>query len=189
MILGEKLMAKYGYARVSTREQKLDSQIKMLNDYGCTEIFNDFGISGANKYRNGLQDVLEKLAPGDTLIVVKLDRLGRSLKFLLETVEYLKAKNCHLISLSEGINTDNSMGDLIFHIFGAIAEFERSLITERVNLGIAAAKAKGVKMGRKFKVTPEKAELMKSLRKEGKSIKEICNLFGITRATFYRHCT
>jgi len=128
-----------GYARVSTADQDLSGQITRLKDAGALRVFEDV-ISGKQFERPGLSTLLDQARPGDSLAITRLDRLGRSLKELLETVENLKAKNIGLISLEERIDTTSAAGELIFHVFGAIAHFERRLISERTKDGIAAAR-------------------------------------------------
>ncbi len=130
-----------GYARVSTLEQNLDLQQKALSEAGCERIFSD-KISGAKTARPGLQEAVEYVRKGDTLVVWRLDRLGRSLKHLIETVKALEEKGVGFQSLQEAIDTTTSGGRLIFHIFGALAEFERNLIQERTRAGLAAAQSK-----------------------------------------------
>src|SRR3954449_1582077 len=136
-----------GYARVSTGEQTLDLQLDALTKAGCGKIYQETA-SGAKAERPVLQDVLGYLRPGDTLVVWRLDRLGRSLKHLIETVSLLAERGIGLKSLTEQIDTGTSGGKLIFHIFGALAEFERNLIRERTNAGLIAARARGKKGGR-----------------------------------------
>src|SRR6476661_2286544 len=136
-----------GYARVSTTEQTLDLQKDALEQIGCTKIYSDV-VSGAKAERKGLQEALEYVREGDTLVVWRLDRLGRSLKHLIETVTKLKEQNIAFQSLTESINTVTATGQLIFHIFGALAEFERNLIRERTIAGLEAARARGRLGGR-----------------------------------------
>ena len=178
--------AKIGYARVSTKEQSLDLQLDALRQVGCIKIFEDHG-SGSSFDRPGLKACMDYLRPGDALVVWKLDRLGRSLQELLKTVNDLNDKGVGFISLTEGFDTTTANGKLIFSIFGALAEFERAIIRERVNAGLDAARARGVKCGRKKKIQDDKLEYMKYLyRERGKTVKEICKELGISRATFYR---
>jgi DNA invertase Pin-like site-specific DNA recombinase len=131
-----------GYARVSTLDQHLHLQEDALKKAGCERIFTDTA-SGAKSERPGLSQVLDALRSGDTLVVWKLDRLGRSLKHLVETVQALSEKEVGFRSLQESIDTTTSGGKLIFHIFAALAEFERDIIRERTNAGLAAARARG----------------------------------------------
>ena len=179
--------AKIGYARVSTRDQSLNLQLDALKEAGCIKIFKDQGLSGASFDRPGLEKALEYLRPGDVLVVWKLDRLGRSLQELLNIVNELGKRGVGFMSLTEGFDTTTPNGKLIFSIFGALAEFERAIIRERVNAGLEAARARGVKCGRKKKLHDEKLEYMKYLySQKRKSVKEICKELGISRATFYR---
>src|SRR5512141_528014 len=136
-----------GYARVSTQDQTLDLQRDALDKLGCTRVFTDTA-SGAQIERRGLEEALAFMREGDTLVVWRLDRLGRSLKHLLETVSVLEQRKIGFRSITENIDTTTSGGKLIFHVFGALAEFERDLIRERTLAGLAAARARGRKGGR-----------------------------------------
>jgi DNA invertase Pin-like site-specific DNA recombinase len=139
---------KFGYARVSTDDQSLDLQREALQAAGCDRIFEDQGISGADFTRPGLKKILGTLQPGDTLVVWKLDRLGRSLLDLVETINELAGRRIDFFSLTENIDTRSPGGRLMFHIMAALAEFERSLIGERTKAGMKAARAKGHRIGR-----------------------------------------
>lgn len=139
---------KIGYARVSTEEQHLDLQLLALQAAGCDTILSDHGVSGSRFDRPGLHDALSVAQAGDTLVVWRLDRLGRSLSHLVEVVSNLGRHNIEFISLTESIDTRSSTGMLMFHMIAALAEFERSLISERTRAGMAAARARGVKIGR-----------------------------------------
>ena len=136
-----------GYARVSTADQDVAAQEDRLRQAGAIRVFNDV-ISGKQFERPGLSELIDHARAGDSLCVTRLDRLGRSLKELLETVENLKAHDIHLVSLEERIDTTSAAGELVFHVFGAIAHFERRLISERTRDGIAAARKRGRKPGR-----------------------------------------
>src|SRR5438874_1441719 len=136
-----------GYARVSTQDQTLNLQRDALEKIGCSKIFTDT-ISGSTTERKGLDEALQFLREGDTLVVWRLDRLGRTLKHLIETITDLSKRQIGFKSLTESIDTTTSGGKLIFHIFGALAEFERDLIRERTKAGLAAARARGRKGGR-----------------------------------------
>jgi len=176
-----------GYARVSTADQDLSGQITRLKDAGALRVFEDV-ISGKQFERPGLSTLLDQARPGDSLAITRLDRLGRSLKELLETVENLKAKNIGLISLEERIDTTSAAGELIFHVFGAIAHFERRLISERTKDGIAAARAQGRKPGR----PPLEAETVLALRnlvEAGMTAGQAAKHLGIARSTAYRLIT
>ncbi|PYB71682.1 MULTISPECIES: recombinase family protein [Rhizobium] len=138
-----------GYARVSTEDQKLDLQIQALKQRGCTKIYSDHGISGQDFHRPGLDALTKVLKPGDTLMVWRLDRLGRSLMHLVRLVDELGRRGIHFLSLCENIDTSSPGGRLIFHMMAALAEFERSLISERTRAGMAAARNLGRHVGRK----------------------------------------
>jgi len=142
-----------GYARVSTEDQNLALQLDALRAAGCELIFRDEGVSGSETDRVELNKALQALAAGDVLVVWKLDRLGRSLAHLMRIVTRLEAKAIGFRSLSEAIDTTTASGRLLFHIVGAIAEFERNLISERTSAGMAAAKARGRHLGRERKMT------------------------------------
>lgn len=144
----ENIPRRVGYARVSTDDQNLDLQLDALRLAGCALTFSDHGVSGAVTNRDGLSEALEALRPGDTLVVWKLDRLGRSLRFLIDLIEDFRARGCGFISLTDGIDTTTNTGRLVFHIIAAIAEFERALISERTRAGMSAARARGQHIGR-----------------------------------------
>ena len=182
-------MTNYGYARVSTNDQTLQPQLDRLLDYGITleHIYSDYAVSGSTHSRPNLDKLLEILQPNDTLVVVKLDRLGRSLKHLINTIETLKDQGVGFVSLTEGMDTNSSTGRLLFNIFGAIAEFERDLIIERTNAGIASAKKRGVHCGKPYKLNNEQQQLLLDLRQQGKTVKEVCHLLNISKATYYRY--
>lgn len=145
---------RYGYARVSTQDQNLDLQIAALKNANCNHIHTDRGVSGAKTIRPGLDRIMKKIKPGDTLIVWRLDRLGRSLRYLVDTIDKLGKENIHFVSLTESIDTTTPGGRLLFHMMAALAEFERSLISERTRAGMAAARANGRPLGRKPALTP-----------------------------------
>lgn len=178
-----------GYARVSTNEQNLDLQRDALLKAGCTEtnIFTD-KITGTKADRIGLDQALTHLREGDTFVVWRLDRLGRSLKHLIETVTKLKEQGIAFKSITENIDTSTATGQLVFHIFGALAEFERNLIMERTIAGLDAARARGRLGGRpKIEVTATKVAMAKKLHADKTiSISEICKMLNISRATLYR---
>src|SRR3989339_367820 len=175
-----------GYARVSTQDQNLDLQKDALKSAGCKKIYTDTA-SGAKDERKGLSKAIEYLRKGDTLVIWKLDRLGRSVKQLIETVKMLNERGIGLKSLQESIDTTTSGGKLIFHVFGALAEFERDVIRERTNAGLQAARARGRHGGRPVTVDVKKIKLAKVMLKDrNNSIGEICRTVGISRTTFYR---
>lgn len=178
---------KIGYSRVSTSEQSLAPQDDVLNAEGCQKIYSDIA-SGAKTERVKLQEALRYLREGDTLVVVKLDRLGRSLKHLIEVVTHLEERGIGFKSLSEGIDTTTSGGRLVFHIFGAIAEFERDLIRERTHAGLRAARARGRNGGRPRKMTAEKIQQAKAMAADPKiTVGRICETLGISRDTYNRY--
>ena len=177
-----------GYARVSTPDQNLDLQRDAFQTAGCERIFTDTA-SGAKAERPGLEEALGECRPGDTLVVWKLDRLGRSLPHLVETVHDLLAREVDFRSLQENLDTTTSGGKLIFHIFAALAEFERDLIRERTQAGLAAARARGRKGGRPPGVADEKKrQAALSLKKDAtRTVGEICEILGISRNTYYKY--
>src|SRR5207249_21678 len=179
-----------GYARISTQDQTLNLQKDALKKIGCNKIFTDTA-SGAKAERNGLEEALEYVREGDTLVVWRLDRLGRSLKHLIETITELNNRKIGFKSIQESIDTTTSGGKLIFHIFGALAEFERDIIRERTQAGLTAARARGRLGGRpkaKALNTPKKITLAQSLYNDkNNTIDEICKTLNISRATLYRY--
>ncbi len=179
-----------GYARVSTEDQTLDLQTDALKKAGCERIFTDTA-SGAKTDRLGLEETLHFVRPGDTLIVWRLDRLGRSLKHLIETISQLQDRHIGFRSITENIDTTTSGGKLIFHMFGALAEFERDLIRERTNAGLAAMRARGRRGGRPRAAAlndPKKVEMAQRLYNDKKNtIADICGTLRISRATLYRY--
>jgi DNA invertase Pin-like site-specific DNA recombinase len=176
-----------GYARVSTDDQNLQLQQDALLQIGCERIFED-RLSGATAERSGLQEALEYARSGDTLVVWRLDRLSRSLKDLIEMVALLGSKNIGLKSLHEMIDTSSTSGKLIFHIFGALAEFERNLIRERTQAGLAAARARGRKGGRPKALDEDKRSLAVALYNQKQhSTNKICTMMGISRPTLYKY--
>lgn len=176
-----------GYARVSTIEQNLDLQIDALNCAGCEKLFTDT-TSGARSERPGLDQTLEHLRRGDTLVVWKLDRLGRSIRHLIETVGQLQERKVGFRSLQESIDTTTSGGKLVFHVFAALAEFERDLIRERTRAGLDAARARGKKGGRPSKLDQKKRAQALTLHKDKtNTINDICRTLRIGRSTLYRY--
>ena len=168
-----------GYARVSTHEQSLDSQIDALKQAGCERIYCD-KISGTSSERPKLTRLKDALRRGDTLVLWRLDRLGRSLRDLITWMEWLSETGIALHSLTEQINTSNPAGKLSFHLFASLAEFERNLIRERTLSGLSAARARGRMGGRPAKLD--------ALHKDHSlSIREICKRMGIGKTSFYRY--
>src|SRR5438105_2874712 len=176
-----------GYARVSTQDQTLDLQKDALENIGCSKIFTDTA-SGAKAERPGLTEALAYVRAGDTLVVWRLDRLGRSLKHLIETITSLNNRKIGFKSITENIDTTTSGGKLIFHIFGALAEFERDIIRERTNAGLEAARSRGRLGGRPKALNSKKASIAQALyRDKNNSITDICKTLNISRATLYRY--
>jgi DNA invertase Pin-like site-specific DNA recombinase len=176
-----------GYARVSTHDQTLDLQTDALKQAGCNHLFTDTA-SGAQTARPGLENALSYLRPGDTLVVWRLDRLGRSLKHLIETVSQLQARGIGFRSITESIDTTTSGGKLIFHVFGALAEFERDIIRERTRAGLTAARVRGRRGGRPRAVSPKKLSQLHALAADtATTIPDILDTLKISRATYYRY--
>jgi DNA invertase Pin-like site-specific DNA recombinase len=175
-----------GYARVSTPDQHLTLQRDALKGVGCKRIFSDIA-SGATPDRSGLTKALEFVRRGDTLVVWKLDRLGRSLQHLIESVRQLETRRIGFRSLQESIDTTTSGGKLIFHVFGALAEFERDIIRERTNAGLAAARARGRKGGRPRVLDDKKLSLARVLYKDNTAPATICATLGISKSSLYRY--
>lgn len=176
-----------GYARISTADQNLDLQLDALESAGCERTFTDVA-SGANTQRPGLAELLDFIRPDDTLVVWKLDRLGRSLPHLLETVTSLRDRGVAFRSLQESLDTSSPTGNLIFNVFGSLAQFEREIIRERTHAGLAAARARGRSGGRARALTEAKIAQAIAMRRDPSStVDGICDTLGISRATFYRH--
>src|SRR6476619_570643 len=179
-----------GYARVSTGEQTLNLQLDALQAAGCGKIYQETA-SGAKADRPVLDEVLSYLRPGDTLVVWRLDRLGRSLQHLIEVVAGLAERGIGFKSLTEQIDTTTSGGKLIFHVFAALAEFERDIIRERTQAGLAAARARGRKGGRKFTsgLNDAKKRTMAQVLYDDPSntIADICQTLRVSRASLYRY--
>jgi DNA invertase Pin-like site-specific DNA recombinase len=176
-----------GYARVSTHDQTLALQQDALHKAGCSKLFTDTA-SGAKAERKGLDQALNYVRKGDTLVVWRLDRLGRSLPHLITTMTDLEVRGIGFKSLTENIDTTTSGGKLIFHIFGALAEFERNLIRERTNAGLTAARERGRIGGRPKALTQRQIRIAQSLYDDPKnSIAEICRTLKISKVTLYRY--
>jgi DNA invertase Pin-like site-specific DNA recombinase len=176
-----------GYARISTADQTLNLQKDALQQAGCSRIFTDTA-SGAKAERKGLDEALDYVRAGDTLVVWRLDRLGRSLRHLIETITGLSNREIGFKSITENIDTTTSGGKLVFHIFGALAEFERDIIRERTQAGLTAARARGRKGGRPRALTSRKAQMATALYKDkNNTVAEICRTLRISRATLYRY--
>jgi DNA invertase Pin-like site-specific DNA recombinase len=178
---------KIGYARISTVDQNLELQTDALSKFGCEKIFTD-QASGARDDRKGLIDAIDFCRKGDSLVVWKLDRLGRSLKHLIETINLLHEKKVGFVSLQESIDTTTSGGKLVFHVFGALAEFERELITERTNAGLASARSRGRLGGRPKAISTKQFRIAQTMLKDPKTtIKEVCETLQVSKTTLYRY--
>src|ERR1700726_4071434 len=178
---------KYGYARVSTDDQNPSLQLAALKKDGCKTIFKDAGLSGATTKRPALRRCLRKLEHGDTLTVWKLDRLGRSLRDLITMLDDLKKRGVKFLSLTEAIDTTTPTGRAMWQMIGILAELERSLISERTRAGVKAAKDRGVKFGRKPKLTPQQIDHARELIDKGDHDRQgIADLFKVSRTTLYR---
>lgn len=174
-----------GYARISTNDQNLDMQRDALKKAGCEKVFIE-QMSGSLDSRPELGRTMEILCKGDTLVVWRLDRLGRSLKHLIELMAELEERGIRFRSLTESIDTATASGKLAFHVFGALAEFERNIIQERTRAGLAAARARGRKGGRPPALSDQqREEAIRLYRGREHSVKEICQMMGISKPTLY----
>jgi DNA invertase Pin-like site-specific DNA recombinase len=175
-----------GYARISTGDQSVDLQTDALCRIGCQRVISDVA-SGARTDRPGLAEALAYLRTGDTLVVWKLDRLGRSLRHLIDVITGLHDRGVAFRSLQEAIDTSTPGGKLVFHVFGALAEFERDLIRERTNAGLAAARARGRKGGRPRRMTDRQVSLaVTMLRDRNTSVADVCSALRVSKSTLYR---
>ncbi len=177
---------KIGYARVSTQDQTAALQLDALRAAGCERIFEETA-SGANADRPGLADALAFARPGDVLVIWRLDRLGRSLRDLIDLAADLREREVELCSLQEAIDTTTAGGKMLFHIMAALAEFERNLIQERTKAGLASARARGRKGGRPGISAAVKEAIKSAAADPAANITAVCEALGINRATFYRH--
>lgn len=175
-----------GYARVSTVDQDASLQVDALNAIGCHRVFVD-QASGATQSRPQLDRLLDQLRPGDTLVVWRLDRLGRSLRHLVDQIQLLADREVAFMSLQETINTSSPGGRLVFHVFASLAEFERDLIQERTNAGLSAARARGRLGGRPARLSPAQVRTARQLYdKRELTVEEIGKVLGVSRTTIYR---
>lgn len=181
-----------GYARVSTDQQSLELQLDALANANCARIFQDVA-SGTSKERPELARALDHLRPGDQLVVWRLDRLGRSLRDLVRTIEELRERDVTFLSLSENLDTASAGGRLVFHVFASLAEFERDLIRERTHAGLAAARARGRVGGRPSVMTPSKTKVAKAMLaerddegREANTVQAVAETLGVSRASVYR---
>ena len=186
---------KIGYARVSTVDQNLELQTDALTEAGCKKIFSDTpkewpchrGVSGAKAERPGLDEALDRIRKKDTLVIWKLDRLGRSLSDLLSIVEYLKDRGAHFLSIQDGFDTSTASGKMVFSVIGAMAEYERNLIRERTMAGLKAARARGRMGGRPKSLDESQVKVAIALAEAGElTINEICKQVRCSRSTYYR---
>ena len=176
-----------GYARISTYDQTLSPQRDALEKAGCEKIFTDT-VSGTKAQRKGLEEAFYHLRRGDTLVVWRLDRLGRSLRHLIDTITALAERGVGFKSLQENIDTTTSGGKLVFHIFGALAEFEREIIRERTQAGLTAARSRGRAGGRPKALTAKQVQMLRNMAADKSlTVSDICNTLGIGRTTFYRY--
>ena len=175
-----------GYARVSTQDQDLSLQLDALTNYGCVRIFEE-KVSGRSRQRPELDHLLEVAREGDTVVVWKLDRLGRSLKNLIELMEYFRENKINFVSLKENIDTTSASGEMMFYIFALIAEYEREVTVERTRAGVQAARARG-RFGGRPKIEKSKRNMaLKMYDSQQYTIKEITEATGVSKATIYRY--
>lgn len=178
-------MSKIGYARVSTKDQNLDSQIDILKNHGCERIFSE-KFSGRKYRRTELDNCLDYLREGDTLVLTKLDRLGRTTKQLIDLSQHLEDRDIDLEILDMNINTKDAMGKMFFTMMSAFAELEANLLSERTKKGLASARSRGKKGGRP-RISDKKVEMIKSLyNSQDYTGEEISKMTGVSRATIYR---
>lgn len=175
-----------GYARVSTRDQDPRPQHDALEEAGAARIFTDVA-SGATQQRPQLAACLDYLKPEDTLVVWRLDRLGRSLRHLVGIVEDLHQRGVQFRSLTEGFDTTSPGGSLVFHVFAAVAEFERNLIRERTQAGLEAARRQGRTGGRPTVMTADRLQIARTMREEGATLREVADALGVSKTTVSRH--
>lgn len=178
---------KIGYARVSTGDQSLGLQVDALVAAGCRRVFRDKGISGASARRPALDQLIAAARAGDVIVVWRLDRLGRSLPHLIGLIADFRMRGVGFVSLCEAIDTDTASGRLLFHVMGALAEFERALISERTRAGMAAARRRGAKLGRPRRLAPQEVETALAVYGAGCStISGLARLMRVPRPTLAR---
>lgn len=175
-----------GYARVSTNDQNLDLQVNALRSAGCDRVFEDHGVSGAVEKRRGLNAVLRTLRKGDTLVVWRLDRLGRSIRHLIDVITKLQTRGIEFRSVTENIDTSSAGGRMIFHVIAAMAEFERSMISERTMAGMAAARLRGQSLGRRRSLTNEQCAEAVIALKLGESLADVARRYNVHPRTLKR---
>lgn len=174
-----------GYARVSTNHQTTDGQLDALRAAGATKVFSDT-MSGGRDDRPGLAELLAYARAGDTVVVVALDRLGRSLSGIIRTVQQLTEAGVQLRSLRESIDTSTAVGRMLTGVFGALAEYERSLIGERAQVAREAARSRGRQVGRPRAITPDQLRAVQAMRAAGESMSAICQALSLKRSTVYK---
>jgi DNA invertase Pin-like site-specific DNA recombinase len=172
--------------RVSTADQCLDLQADALRAAGCDRVFED-RLSGRSRKRPGLEAALAQIGAGDRLIVWRLDRLGRDFRDLVDIADELRERGANLISLSEGIDTSSSVGEIVFRLMSVFSDFERNVIVERTRAGLAAAKARGVRLGRKPKLSQSQIVAARDLVDGGRKAGSVARQFGVGRATLFRN--
>lgn len=177
---------KIGYARVSTSDQEIASQIDELFEHGCEHVFSDTA-SGMKTDRPGLEKAMNKLREGDTFLVWRLDRVGRSISHLIEFVGDLKKRKISFVSLNDGVDTTSSAGRFFFHVLAALSEMERELIVERTRAGLEAARKRGRVGGRQLKFDDRKKEMAKKSLADGVPPCDVAESLGVSIATLYRH--
>ena len=181
---------KIGYARVSTSDQRVNLQVDALTGSGCEIVYTE-KVTGKTKDRPKLNELLEKIRMGDTVVVWKLDRLARSMKDLIDLIGRFQNAGVNFVSLQDNIDTSNATGRFFFHVFGALAEFETDMIRERTIAGLAAARARGRKGGRPKGLKPEQITLAKTIKKiydkREMTVTQIAKTFHIGRTTCYRY--
>jgi len=178
---------KIGYARISTNQQDADLQLVALKEAGCERVYEDI-FTGKSKDRPELTKLLEALREGDVVVVWKLDRLGRSLKDLIEILDTFKANSIEFISLTESLDTTSALGELVFHVIGAMAQFERNLISERTKAGLSAARARGRVGGRKPKLSKDDVKKAKAMLVDRTvAVSDVARHFNVSRTTLYKY--
>ncbi|MAK59357.1 MAG: hypothetical protein CMK09_00070 [Ponticaulis sp.] len=180
-------MAHYGYARCSLTSQNISMQVEQLKRAGCERVFVDEGVSGAKSERPGYNELLRVLKPDDTLTVYKLDRLARSTRDLLDKIDHLTKLGVRFKSLTEHIDLDTAAGELMMHLLGSFASFERQLLIERTKAGMASAKSAGKHIGRPAVMDAPKIDRATKLLSEGSSVAVVASVLGVGRSTLYRH--
>lgn len=178
---------KIGYARVSTKDQKLRMQRDGLQAVGCSPIFEDHGVSGARASRPGLNELLATAKTGDTVVVFKLDRLGRSVLHLADLLVCFQKQGIHFCSLSEGINTTTPGGKLVYHVFAAVAEFHRDIIVENTIEGLNAARRRGQRLGRPYSLSPDAiVGAHSAIMQDRRSKADLAHMLGVSEITIDR---